>query len=254
MGRDAQRLAHVLLDEQHGHPGRQDLRQHAVDPPHDDRREAERQLVEQQHPRVRDERPADGDGLLLAAGHLRGLLAAAFLHPGEQVVDLLDGPRTRTREGRADLQVLLERQRREQAAALGHHHDARGGPLLGPQAGHVLAVVDDRPLGGVVQPGDRAQQRRLAGAVRADDRVDLTGEHPQRDPGQGTQLAVVHDEVAHVQQRCALLRGGRLVRGCAHVPLPSGSTAPDAPDAPDAPASSSPASASNCSAVTSTPR
>ena len=36
-----QRLAHVLLDQQHGQPGGQDLRQHAVDPLHNHRRQAQ---------------------------------------------------------------------------------------------------------------------------------------------------------------------------------------------------------------------
>ena len=41
MGRYPEGLAHVLLDEQHGHAGLEDLGQHAVDPLHDDRRQAE---------------------------------------------------------------------------------------------------------------------------------------------------------------------------------------------------------------------
>ena len=99
MGGHPQRLAHVLLDEQHGEAGRQDLRQHAVDALDDHRGQAERQLVEQQHAGVGDQGPADGDGLLLTAGQLGGALAAALSHPAEHLVHPLDGPRARPRVG-----------------------------------------------------------------------------------------------------------------------------------------------------------
>ena len=65
--RHPQRLADVLLDQQHRQPGGQDLRQHPVDALDNDRRQPEGQLVEQQHARVSHQRPADGHRLLLAA-------------------------------------------------------------------------------------------------------------------------------------------------------------------------------------------
>ena len=67
MRRHPERLADVLLHQQHGEPGGQDLRQHGVDALHDHRRQAEGKLIEHQHARVGDQRPADGDRLLLAA-------------------------------------------------------------------------------------------------------------------------------------------------------------------------------------------
>ena len=63
----------------------------------------------------------------------------------------------------------------------------------------VLAVEQDRALGRGVQARDRAQQRRLARAVGADDRVDLAGEHPQRDVFERLQLPVVHREIADLK-------------------------------------------------------
>ena len=205
-----QRLAHVLLHQQHGQPGSQDLRQHAVDPLHDHRREAQGQLVEQQHPRVGHQRPADGHRLLLAAGQLRGPLGPPVPHPGEQLVDPLDRPRALPRVGRADLQVLLDRERPEQPPAFRHHDDPAGGPALGPDLGHVGAVEQDRALGRAVQAGDRAQQRRLARPVGADDRVHLAREHPQRDVVQGPQLAMVHGQLADLQYRARPLASGAL--------------------------------------------
>src|SRR6201999_1930756 len=52
-----------------------------------------------------------------------------------------------------------------------------------------------------VQPGDRAQQGRLARPVGADDRVHLARVHAQRDVLQGPQLAVVNLQLADFQQR-----------------------------------------------------
>jgi hypothetical protein len=154
--RHPQRLADVLLDQQHGEPGGEDLRQHRVNALDDHGCQAEGQLVEQQHPRVGDQRPADGDRLLLAAGQLSRALGPAVLHPGEQVVDALDGPRAFARVGGADLQILLHRERAEQPSALRHHADPGGGTALRPDLGHVLAVVQDRAVGRLVQAGDRA--------------------------------------------------------------------------------------------------
>jgi hypothetical protein len=67
MRRHPQRLADVLLHQQHGEPGRQDLRQHGVDALYDHRRQAQGELIEHQHARVGDQRPADSNRLLLAA-------------------------------------------------------------------------------------------------------------------------------------------------------------------------------------------
>ena len=133
-----QGLAHVLLDEQHGEAGRQDLRQHAVDALDDHGRQAERQLVEQQHAGVGDQRPADGDRLLLTAGQLGGELVAALAHPVEHLVHPLDRPRALPRVRGADLQVLLDGQRPEQPPALRHHDD----PLRWPGA---RAAARSRP-------------------------------------------------------------------------------------------------------------
>src|SRR5215472_12440337 len=78
-------------------------------------------------------------------------------------------------------------------------------PALAPLPRHVLAVEQHRPRARVVQARDRAQQRRLARAVRADDRIHLAGKHPQRDPVQRPELAVVHDKLADLQQRAPVL-------------------------------------------------
>ena len=89
-------------------PGGEELGQQRVDLADDARRQAERQLVEQQDPRVGDERPPDRHRLLLAARELRRALAAPLGHPREELVDPLDGPRARPAAVRADQEVLLD--------------------------------------------------------------------------------------------------------------------------------------------------
>src|SRR5262249_34141317 len=49
------------------------------------------------------------------------------------------------------------------------------------------AVEDDAPGGGREMPGDEVEQRRLARAVRSDDRPALAWGHRQRDAVQGHQ-------------------------------------------------------------------
>ena len=232
---DADRLAHVLLDEQHRHPGVEQLGQQAVDLPHDDRRRAERELVEQEHARVRDERPSDRHGLLLAAGELRGALARSFPHPSEQPVDALQIPGSGPGVVGADDQVLLDGERREETASLGHERHPRGQPPFRRLAGDLRPVQEDRALGRLVQTGQRAQQRRLARAVRADDRVHLAGVDAQAHAGDRTELTVEDGEIANLQDR--------------RRPPLAGHVAPSAPGGP----SDRPASTSD-SAVASVPR
>src|SRR5207302_10100121 len=62
-----ERLADVLLDEDDRRPGARDLRHGPVDPLAPGRCEPERELVEEQEARIRHQRAADREGLLLAA-------------------------------------------------------------------------------------------------------------------------------------------------------------------------------------------
>ena len=71
VARGLQRLHDVLLDDDQRDAFGDDRREPRVDVADDDRREAEADLVAQQQPRVRHQRAADGDHLLLAAGQRR---------------------------------------------------------------------------------------------------------------------------------------------------------------------------------------
>ena len=124
---DAQHLADVLLDDQHGQAAGADALHQAEHLLHDHRRQAGGRLVEQQQPRLRHQRAADRAHLLLAARHGAGELAAALAQAGEQVVDEIEALaelRPRGGDEGAHAQVVLHRHAREQAAVLRHVRDA----------------------------------------------------------------------------------------------------------------------------------
>src|SRR5439155_5892343 len=82
--RDAQRLVHVLLDQQHGGALRIDLRDGVENRPHQERRETQRRLVEQQQARLRHQAAGDGEHLLLAARERACGLADALAEPWKE--------------------------------------------------------------------------------------------------------------------------------------------------------------------------
>ena len=122
----------------------------AEDLRHEQRREAERRLVEQQQPRALHERAREREHLLLAAAERAGLLVAPLLDPREVRLDarevVLDRAAPRVR---AEPQVLPDGELGERAAALGHVRDAEPRHVVGPAAADRLAgEADARPRGG----------------------------------------------------------------------------------------------------------
>ena len=62
----------------------QDPAQHGEDLPHEQRSEAHRRFIDQENPRVHEERPGDGQHLQLAAREVLRSLVGAFLEDGEK--------------------------------------------------------------------------------------------------------------------------------------------------------------------------
>src|SRR5919112_102757 len=94
------------------------------------RRQPQRGLVEQHQPRLEHERARDREHLLLAAAHRPGLLRAALLEAREvpeAALDVLGDRAAVAARVRADTQVLLDGQRRERPAPLGHVGDGPAG-------------------------------------------------------------------------------------------------------------------------------
>ena len=172
MIRKVERERGVLLDQQHAHPvllidGAQD----AEDFLHDEGREPERGLVEQQQFRAQHQRAADRQHLLLATRERACLLFHPLLQAWKVVVDqrkiARDAGPIATGMG-AEPQVLLGRELEKGAAAIGYVRDAAARNLLGSLAIDAAGVEADFSLR-PDHPAHGAQGRGLAGAVGAED-------------------------------------------------------------------------------------
>ena len=118
-----------------------------------------------------------------------------------------------------DAQVLGDGERREHAAAARHLRHAARGDLVRRRVGDLAPVEDHRAAVGLDHAGDRLQQRRLAGAVRAEQRDDLALVDLEVDAEQHLHAAVGDVEPAHEQQLRPALRGAR--RRPRNAPRPS---------------------------------
>ena len=178
--------------------------------------EGGQRFVEQQRARQVDERPGEGDALLLAPGELRraavGELAEAddvehLERPAAHLVggDLL-GPQT---EG----DVVVHRHVREQRVLL---EDGVDVALVGWDGGDVDTLEQHAAGRRAFEPGDHLQQRGLAAAGRAEQREELTppdGEVGPFDGDEGAELlahSVEHDDGVRVPA----VGGRRPIPGC----------------------------------------
>ena len=201
-GGGRERRACVLLDDQDRGPLA--LVQLADDPEDlgdDERRETERRLVEEQEPRPLHHRAREREHLLLAARERARLLGPALLQPREVVEHAAEVVAQRAAAGvRAETEVLPDGELDERAAALRHVRDAEPRGRLGAAARERLSRELER-AGAPHGARDRAQRRRLARAVRAEDRDDLPFVHRQADPAKGLHLAIARIDVAEFEQR-----------------------------------------------------
>ena len=176
-----------------------------------ERGEPERDLVEQEQARRGHQRPADRDHLLLAAREPARLLLDALLQAREEVEDLCDrvvDARPAARRG-ADPEVLLDGELLEHVPALRHLARRRRAtiasgrmPLQARAAEPDLAVAD-RTVVDVEQARDRPDRRRLAGAVRAEQRDRAVLGHGEGDAPQRERDAVDDLEVVDGEERAA---------------------------------------------------
>ena len=74
-----------------------------------------------------------------------------------------------------DLDVFQHGEVVEQLHQLEGAHQPASGDALWRNAGQLLVLEEDAAFGGVDEPGDHVEQRRLAGAVGADDGGDTLG-------------------------------------------------------------------------------
>ena len=166
-------------------------------------------LVEQHHIGVGGQRPGERDPLALAAGQLVGVRAGA-IGEADQFEALADTLTVRLPEP----DVAHHAEVREQGAVLEHHADPAPFRLLpAARAGDQAATDLDRARVGDLEAGDRAQERRLAGAARAEQGDELA---PLDDDGRGIDRHGVAESLGDVN--------GADRRGLDHETHGSGST------------------------------
>ena len=142
-----ERDVHRLLDEDHGDALLAELLHDVEELLDDERRQAERQLVDHEQLGLGEERHGQREHLLLATRELRRGVVEPAAQRGEEVERVL-GRRLGVRvvapvDPQRDLEVLGDAQRREHAPPAGHLDDALAGDQVRPHAADVDALVAD---------------------------------------------------------------------------------------------------------------
>src|SRR5690606_18629299 len=162
------------LDDDGGDAEGLDLVEDALDLLDDDGGEALIGFVEEEELEVAGQSAGNGEHLLFAARQGDAILLAAFGEAGEVRIDAVEFPAV-SRSDPGDSEVLFHRQALDDAAILGDELDAGAGRL---EALHLVDRLAVQPDGagmqaGIVDAGDGAQGRGLAGAVAAEQSQDL---------------------------------------------------------------------------------
>ena len=206
-----ERLLLVVGDEDGGVAGGVvDFAQPAAQLAADLRVERAERLVEQQHLGLDRHGAGERDALALAAGELRriALLQAGELHEVEQfggaAADLgLGRPRRAGPDLQAEADILGHGHVPEQRVVLEHEADIA---LLHGAVRGVLVAEKDGAAGRPLEPGDQAQQRRLAGAGGPEKRDQLARPDVERNLVQRRKavefLAHVGDANVHAECPC----------------------------------------------------
>ncbi len=119
----------------------------------------------------------------------------------------------------ADHHVVEDAQSAPEGEVLERAADADAGDLVRRRAPAAICVLEgDRALGRVVDPADDVEHRRLAGAVRTDDRADVAGPHLEGDAVERDDPSEAHGQALYRQQ-VGLLAG---IGQFHHAPLVSG--------------------------------
>ena len=113
-------------------------------------------------------------------------------------------PTRSSRAAEAEGDVFGDRQRLEQREVLEHHADAQALRMAGVLDGDLLALPDDLALVGLDHAVDDFHQRALAGAVFAQQRMDLIALDRQRNVVVGEAAGILLGHAGHCQQRAAV--------------------------------------------------
>ena len=166
------------------------------------RRKAERQLVDEQYLGFVDQRHGEGEHLLLSPGQVARRRLPPLDEDRESPECGLAAPArvaAVVQVGRHP-KVLLDGQRAEHRVAAHELHDPDAGPQFGIGVGDRASVEAHDPAARHAEPADDPQQRRLARAVRAEQRDRLTVVHVEVDVEQHLHAAVAEVEVADLER------------------------------------------------------
>src|SRR4051812_17043369 len=208
IGEIADRLHHVLDDEDGdvaiAHlPDQLDHLVHldVVEPGH--------YLVEEQDFWMQRERLGKLQAFAIGTAQSVGALIDATSETGEleQLAGLLARPGTLALlafgrpEQRSHGDVLQHGEAREGLHHLEGASDPQPGALVGGKPVDALSLEVDLAGGGKERPADQADERRLAGPVRADEAENLTGEDLEGDVGEGGESAEPLGQLADLENR-----------------------------------------------------
>ena len=113
------------------------------------------------------------------------------LEPGERFPAMRPGARVVG----AEEHVVLDAEKGKEAPPLKDVGDAHGGAAMRRRAVNAPSLEADMPDAWLQQPGDRVDERRFAGAVRAEKRDDLAGRDADLRVPQHLEIAVSDVEV-----------------------------------------------------------
>src|SRR5439155_22624453 len=137
-------------------------------------------------------------------GEVDGRLVTAVPHPVQAFGDGDHAAGTGWPRRLSDQEVFFDAERWKQPAPFRDERDPRANPGVRRQRGNVPAVERDGPGGRLVQTDDRAQQRRLARAVGADDGEGLARRHRETDLAQRLEVSMPDRQVANLKHRYRL--------------------------------------------------
>src|SRR4029453_5294807 len=201
---DFQRLGGVLLDHEDRLAEPAQILDDAEDLLEDEGRQAERRLVEQDEPRLEEQRPRPLQHLLLAAKKSAGPAPPRLAQDRKRLVEPLDLGlqlgRARPRVG-PEPEVLLDGHQGKYVTSLRDVRHAATQEIGWRLVRDVLAVERHAPLPGGQEAEEWLEHRRLSGAVRPDDRDHLAGLHVEGHALQDLELAIAGVEVTHFEKR-----------------------------------------------------
>jgi hypothetical protein len=198
---NAEDLVGELLDDDDREAVAGDVGNVLVELLDEDRGEAHRELVDEEHGRVGRERAGHREHLLLAARQRSGRLLAPVGEAREACERAFLHDRKRRAGERGHPQVLEHREVGEDPPTFGNEAHARARERVGGSAVHDSTEQREGSGGWRDLAAGNGERRRLPGAVRPEQRVDLRRHEPQVDAVQHVDAAVAGADLRQLEHR-----------------------------------------------------